>query len=57
MEICSEGHAEIVHDHGKCPFCIELRIRDEQIEELQEEIEEMKDEEYEKNIQGILNEK
>lgn len=41
MDVCSDGHDEIVHDSRKCPFCAYISTRDDQEHELDMEIEDL----------------
>lgn len=47
MQVCSDGHDEIVHDNRECPLCLVIREKQElekDIENLQEEIKELQNE-------------
>lgn len=49
MDICSDGHSEIVYNERNCPLCIankeienleeQIRLQQEKIEDLESEIE------------------
>ncbi len=43
MKICEDGHSEIVFDDNKCPICRAIS----QIDELEIEVKELKEEIYE----------
>ena len=42
MNICSDGHAEIVHDEGRyCPICALISEKDGEIDTLKDDLAEM----------------
>lgn len=45
MDLCSEGHAEIVYEGRDCPVCDLKNNLEYEIKELQKRIEEMEAEE------------
>jgi len=45
MEICSNGHPEIIHNEGwkNCPVCKLIKGHQDEIVDIEDELEELKD--------------
>lgn len=46
MELCSDNHEEICFEGRTCPYCDMLEKKDEEIQELKDKVEKLKDEIY-----------